>query len=44
MTEARIRQKAMEKIDAVGPSAMFGDEDFEQVLILQCVFVINAIY
>ena len=29
MTESKIRQKAKEKIDAVGPGAMFGDEDFE---------------
>ena len=29
VAESRIRQKAMKKINAVGPGAMFGDEDFE---------------
>ena len=44
VAESRIWQKAMGKIDAVGPVAMFGDEDFERVLILYCVFVMNAMY
>ena len=33
ITEARITQQAMEKVDAPGENAMFGDDDIKQALV-----------